>query len=543
MAPVERDGAWYAGIAQAAGQALVVVDLDGQVVFWNAAAERLHGWSAGEVRSGAYGDTLDALFGPAFTARLPGVFADHGEASDVHLVRHRDGHAQWVSVVATPLRDEGGAIVGVVQAHTDVTDTHRTAELGGIDASHRAAIAAVSRRALDGASFAELMDAAVANIASELGVPLVTLLELDETREHLVLRAGVGWDDGLIGSTTLSTTGARLPGFVIGKDRVVVVEDWRIERRFERPELYADAGIVSSMSTELRGRGATVGVLSAHATEQRPFSVVDADYLHAIGRILGAAIARDAIDQQLGATIQRLQRSEEIRVSFLRATSHELRTPLTVIAGVAETLQHHQDHLEPSQRRELLDRLTTNTDRLQRLIGDLLDVDRLASGLVVARRSAHDLRELVERVVGESEYDTHRITLELEPVTAEVDVPKLERVVANLVANAVRHTPEGTAITVRLGRQGPDAWLRVEDDGPGIDPHHLERIFEPFVQGRDRHHHAQPGTGLGLALAREIVQLHGGDIRADNRPEGGARFEVTLPVDDTSRDAPDTPGR
>ncbi|MEX0705252.1 MAG: ATP-binding protein, partial [Nitriliruptoraceae bacterium] len=262
----------------------------------------------------------------------------------------------------------------------------------------------------------------------------------------------------------------------------------------------------------------------------------------AIGRILGAAIARDAIDQQLGATIQRLQRSEEIRVSFLRATSHELRTPLTVIAGVAETLQHHQDHLDPSQRRELLDRLTTNTDRLRRLIGDLLDVDRLASGLVVARRSAHDLRELVERVVAESEYDTHRITLELEPVMAEVDVPKLERVVANLVANAVRHTPEGTAITVRLGRQGADAWLRVEDDGPGIDPHHLERIFEPFVQGRDRHHHAQPGTGLGLALAREIVQLHGGDIRADNRPEGGARFEVTLPVDDTSRDAPDTPG-
>jgi len=240
------------------------------------------------------------------------------------------------------------------------------------------------------------------------------------------------------------------------------------------------------------------------------------------------AVATDITE--LRELIDKLARSEEIRIAFLRATSHELRTPLTAIVGLAETLQEHGQRLEPKLRTDLIDRVAVNACRLDRLISDLLDVDRLASGMVTANRAEHDVGELVLRVLAEVEAGGRRIETVLAPVTAHIDAPKVERVVANLVWNALRHCPVGGAVTVSLEEAAGALVLRVDDDGPGIDPDYLELIFEPFVQGPDRHRDAKPGTGLGLALARELVKLHDGEITATNRPNGGARFEVRLPV-------------
>jgi len=279
-------------------------------------------------------------------------------------------------------------------------------------------------------------------------------------------------------------------------------------------------------------RGETwVGELDIARRNDTPFPalVTGAPYYAADGDLAGIiAIATDITE--LRETIDKLARSEEIRIAFLRATSHELRTPLTAIVGLAETLREHGKELEPALRAELIDRLAVNAGRLDRLITDLLDVDRLASGLVTANREEHDLRDLVLRVLAEVETGERWIETELAPVTALIDAPKVERVVANLVWNALRHGPTDGKITVVLRQAAGSAFLRVEDDGPGIDPDYLELIFEPFVQGPERHRDAKPGTGLGLALARELVKLHDGDITAANRADGGARFEVRLPL-------------
>jgi signal transduction histidine kinase len=181
--------------------------------------------------------------------------------------------------------------------------------------------------------------------------------------------------------------------------------------------------------------------------------------------------------------------------------------------------------------------LRANTGRLSRLIEDLLDVDRLASGLVTANREPHDLVELVHRVIDGPPLAGRYLDVDLQPITASVDPVKLERVVANLLANAVRHTPAGARVRITVRRTDGATLLVVEDDGPGVDPTHLEQIFEPFVQAPAQHDAPQPGTGLGLTLTREFVALHGGRITATNRPGGGIRFEVVLP------DEPDEPGR
>ena len=238
--------------------------------------------------------------------------------------------------------------------------------------------------------------------------------------------------------------------------------------------------------------------------------------------------ALEDANEQLRVAADRLARSDEIRVAFLRATSHELRTPLTSIFGFAELLQSRDADLGDEDRRLLLGRLTANASRLGRLIDDLLDVDRLTSGLVTANLEPHDLEQLVRRVVAEQDLSNHHLELDLDPVITEVDPPKFERVVANLVANAVRHTAHGGTVRVRLRSEETGTVLTVEDNGEGIDASYLEHIFEPFVQGPVQQQAPQPGTGLGLTLAYEIVELHHGRLTASNLPDGGARFEVHL---------------
>lgn len=234
---------------------------------------------------------------------------------------------------------------------------------------------------------------------------------------------------------------------------------------------------------------------------------------------------------QLRDTADQLRESDDVRVAFLRATSHELRTPLTVVAGLAETLRRHHRDLDPEQLDDLLARVGANAERLTQLIQDLLDVDRLTSGLVRAERRPVALHELAEEMARSVDIDKRTLRTDLDPVTVAGDRAKLERVVSNLVANAARHTAADGEVRVELRAAGEVAQLRIEDDGEGIPDGFEERIFEPFVQGPGRREDASPGTGLGLTLSRQFVALHGGTITARNREEGGACFEVRLPIE------------
>lgn len=286
----------------------------------------------------------------------------------------------------------------------------------------------------------------------------------------------------------------------------------------------------------------------------RDHYTIDKRYVHADGRTLwtttSVSLVRDddgvpryfvaqcpdvtdrvRIEEELRATTRRLQESDDLRIAFLRATSHELRTPLTVVAGIADTLLYRQDELERPAARDLLGRLVANTERLRRLIEDLLDVDRLSTGLVEARRDPLDLHALVLGVLPTVDASTHRLVTELAPVTIMGDRAKLERVVANLLANAVRHTPVGSTISVSTRRRDDAAVIAVLDDGAGLPAGAEQRFFDPFVQGPASRDDPRPGTGLGLTLVRELTALHGGTVSAHNRPGGGACFEVVLPLE------------
>jgi PAS domain S-box-containing protein len=240
-----------------------------------------------------------------------------------------------------------------------------------------------------------------------------------------------------------------------------------------------------------------------------------------------AARGRVLADERMVGTAQDVterRAAEMLRESILAAVSHELRTPLTTILGFAVTLRERSAELDEQTRRDLTGHVVEQARRLERLLADLLDVDRLRHGLVRAVREPTDVSLLVTRV---AEAMSHPVSVRTEPVVAEIDGPKLERIVENLVVNAIKHTPAGTEIAVGVTAEGRDLLLHVDDRGDGIADADKEEIFDLFVR---RAGERSQGTGVGLALVAQFARLHDGTVWVEDRDGGGASFRVRLPA-------------
>jgi signal transduction histidine kinase len=215
---------------------------------------------------------------------------------------------------------------------------------------------------------------------------------------------------------------------------------------------------------------------------------------------------------------------DALRDTILATVSHELRTPLTAILGFALTLDQRGTALAEERTREMLWHLAEQARRLDRLLSDLLDLDRLRHGSVLPVFAPTDVAELVARVTS-----VHGVAVQAEPVVAEVDPAKVERIVENLLLNALKHTPDGTQVTVRVEQQDGGVLIAVDDRGPGIAEAEREAIFEIFTRGGNPTT-STAGAGVGLALVAQFTALHGGRAWVEENPGGGASFRVFLPA-------------
>src|SRR6266508_1298921 len=279
------------------------------------------------------------------------------------------------------------------------------------------------------------------------------------------------------------------------------------------------------------------------ALGDRAVGQVTATEIRQAQQMLRAALDRERIaTDQLGtalaqeqAATEHLRGLDDLKSAFMQAVSHDLRTPLASVLGIAVTLERSRWALATDEADDLLSRLTSNARRLDRILSGLLDLDRLARGIVEPRRELTDLGELVATVVDQAQGDLvgdHPVFVALEPVEIAIDSAKVERIVENLLVNASRHTPPGTPIWVSVDRRDDGALLTVADAGPGVPVEQRERIFQPFHRGSGEAGHA-PGSGVGLALVARFADLHGGRAWVEPRAGGGACFQVLLP------DAPD----
>lgn len=228
--------------------------------------------------------------------------------------------------------------------------------------------------------------------------------------------------------------------------------------------------------------------------------------------------------------ITELKQAERIRIEFVGNVSHELRTPVTSINGYLQTLMQDFERGRLDQAGQFLQIVSTNVNRLKSLVEDLLDLSALESGkdLVVERVNVQDVTESVlrqVRAVG------HRVSIAYDFQEMEADPKRLEQVLRNLMENAVRYVPEGRHIEVRWTQPSADRFeLRVKDDGPGIAPEHLARLFERFYRVDEARSRATGGTGIGLSLVKHIVQRHGGQVHVNSEIGRGSEFICEFPA-------------
>jgi len=235
----------------------------------------------------------------------------------------------------------------------------------------------------------------------------------------------------------------------------------------------------------------------------------------------------EAFHREREAT-QRLRALDEMKNTFLEAVSHDLRTPLTSILGSALTLEQAGMRLPEADAMDLLHRIASNARKLERLLSDLLDLDRLQRGIMTPQRRETDVGSLVREAVKEFElFGGREVEVSAGQLVANIDAAKVERIVENLLANAARHTPAASRIWVRVTASDDGVQIVVEDDGTGVPDELKEAIFEPFRQGPGPAS-TSPGVGVGLSLVARFAELHGGRAWVEDRPGGGASFHVSI---------------
>jgi two-component system sensor histidine kinase KdpD len=252
----------------------------------------------------------------------------------------------------------------------------------------------------------------------------------------------------------------------------------------------------------------------------------------------------DSLSDQTALAIERLRLAEEmdqarvaaetekLRNALLTSISHDLRTPLASILGSATSLKAYRASLDEKEQDELIGTIRQEAERLNRFIANLLDMTRLESGALAPNLEAVDLSDVIGSVLRRAPLGDHRVNLELEPglPLLRLDPVLFEQVLFNLLDNAAKYAPAGTAVTIRARREGPVARIAVEDEGPGLPEEDRERVFDKFyrVRASDK---KRAGTGLGLAIARGFMEAMGGTITAANRTEQyGAVFILTAPL-------------
>ena len=235
------------------------------------------------------------------------------------------------------------------------------------------------------------------------------------------------------------------------------------------------------------------------------------------------------LKNQLQESLGELAKAAQERVALMSSVSHDLRAPLAAIRMMTEVLDDRADAITDTQRAELIRRIRAEARRTEGVLTDLVSANRLATGLEAPRRKRVDLAQLIYARAREFDGADHSIRPgELSgDLTVWADAAQLERILDNLISNAVTHTPAGTRVVIEAREVDGRVELAVDDDGPGVPDSIRERIFSPYVRGE--HSGDRPGSGLGLYLVQQFAQFHGGSARCLTSERGGARFVVTVP--------------
>ncbi|MBI4320383.1 MAG: DUF4118 domain-containing protein [Chloroflexi bacterium] len=388
-------------------------------------------------------------------------------------------------------------------------------------------------RLMSGRDFHSALRAVAERLHDELELAAVAIKLIDSAGDST--QASFGEDDAL--RLAGIRTGAAMQ--VLGRGPAPTGQQrggpgrWiRVVPPYVRREVAkASANRLRMVPVMSHGRRVGELLLVRHSDVPR-FTAADDRLLSAVATQLGVAVERVWLQRE-ATEAEILRRTGELKTALLNAVSHDLRTPLASIIASAGSLRQHDVQWTEAERQELAEAIEEEALRLNQIVGNLLDLSRIEGETLKPEKGWYDLGALVDDVLGRLRPVTakHHISVDipddLPPVL--LDYVEIDQVLSNLIENATKYAAEGTEIRVSAHRADGELQVEVSDRGPGVPPAAMPHLFEPFYRLADKVT-GPKGTGLGLAVAKGLVEAHGGRIWAENRRGGGARFVFTLPL-------------
>ena len=512
-----------ARLLDAASEAIIATDPDGQILYWNGGAERLYRWRPEEVVGRSIEEVTPTEMSRPQAREIMARLRDGETWTGEFMVRDREGRAFPVLVRDAPVLDDEGRLVGIIGTSMEITDRKREEE-----AQHFLAEA--------GRLLASSLDHDVTlSRVSQLAVPMlgdwcmVHLLENDRLvpKAHCTPNGHEGEAEDLeavlAGPDGLITQVLPAPGPVpLAPGHPALTPE--AQRRLEKLE------IREILVVPLAVRDEPLGVMTfARPGGARPYAPDDL-------RLARDLAARAASALENSRLYRDAAESDRAKTDFLAVVSHELRTPLNAITGYAELLTGGVSGPLNEKQRGQIERIGVSARHLAHLIDEILTYARMEGGRDTLEAAPTDVGETVRDAVSvlQPSADAKRLQLTIDgPISGPefvTDPGKLRQIVMNLVSNAVKYTEEGNVrVAIRELEDGVE--LTVKDTGVGIPPEEQERIFEPFRQVQSPNTRTVGGTGLGLSVSRRLIQVLGGRVTLESAPGKGSTFTVWLPKD------------
>ncbi len=531
-----------AAIVESSDDAIVSKTLEGVILSWNKGAERIFGYTAEEV----IGKTIYIIIPPERHYEEPQILAKlrRGERIDHYeTVRMtKDGRRVNISLTISPIKDKSGRIIAASKIARDITERIRMEqEREQLLAREQAARAEAERRWRESQLLASATRQFSASLQLQELLPTICRVAREIAEADgatFVRREGDYIFYAEEDACEPLWKGRRFPiaacisGWAILQHKPAVVEDIYSDHRLPI-EAYQSTFVKSLVMVPIRAHD-PLGAIGVYWTKQRKADDREVALLEALADAAQIALINTQLYEQTKAAREQAEEANRLKDEFLATVSHELRTPLNAMLGWTRMLRTGK--LDEETNTRALETIERNAKSQAQLIEDLLDVSRIISGKMRLDVQPVDLAPVIQAAIDSvrpaADAKSIRLSVALDPRAGPVsgDPTRLQQIVWNLLSNAIKFTPKKGRVQVLLERVNSHIEITVSDTGIGISPEFLPHVFDRFRQADSTLTRSQSGLGLGLAIVRHLVELHGGNIQAESEGVGrGATFTIKLP--------------
>ena len=430
-------------------------------------------------------------------------------------------------------------VVGMRGIFMDITERIKAEEQIRQRNKELSALNAIAQTVSQSLNLDEILEHALDKTLELLDIRHGAIYLMDRETATLNLITSKGISTELAGTISSVSSGAGIP------DRVSQSGDPAFIESISDPVACIAPEIEKAMQVEygkslvylpLQARGKTLGVMFAMTQGERVFVPSEQELLVTIGHEISTAVENAQLLES-ESRAKALEEADRLRSAFLASISHEMRTPLTSIKGLAGTLIQTDVEWDAETQRDFLITINEQSDRLARIVNDVLDMSRIEAGIMQLYREPANLNSIINQVIGRIKSKKWAHTLEVDvpdslpPIV--MDAMRVEQVISNLLENAQAYSPAGTEIKLEARLSEDSLIVSVTDYGDGIAPEHLGKLFDHFFRLEENTERRMSGSGLGLAICKGIVESHGGQIWVESEKGQGSRFTFALPIIET----------